>query len=160
MTLRHIAVVLAVSALGLAALVVAQGERAQADATATSAEVRLKAERTLSGKLRAQLVKTRRAERRWRKAKWPTVDQSIVVASHVYGVSITTMRRIGTCESGLRSWAKNKVSTASGVFQFLDKTWARTPEGRAGLSVWNPVANVFAAARHMSRYGTGAWVCQ
>jgi muramidase (phage lysozyme) len=32
-------------------------------------------------------------------------------------------------------------SGASGLGQFLPGTWASTPQGRAGLSVFNPAAN-------------------
>lgn len=35
-------------------------------------------------------------------------------------------------------------SGASGLGQFLPGTWASTPQGRAGLSVWDPVANTAA----------------
>jgi hypothetical protein len=37
-------------------------------------------------------------------------------------------------------------SGASGLGQFLPGTWISTPEGKAGLSVWDPVANRAAIA--------------
>lgn len=40
-----------------------------------------------------------------------------------YGVNPQTMLRIAKCESGLDTQAKNKLSTATGTFQFLSGTW-------------------------------------
>lgn len=39
-------------------------------------------------------------------------------------VPIETMMRIAHCESSLNPIAKNKQSSAKGLFQFLDGTWA------------------------------------
>lgn len=44
-------------------------------------------------------------------------------------------------ESGGNPLAQNPRSKASGLGQFLPSTWLTTPAGRAGLSVWDPVAN-------------------
>jgi Transglycosylase SLT domain len=41
--------------------------------------------------------------------------------------------------------ARNR-SGASGLGQFLPSTWASTPQGKAGLSVFNPAANTAAIA--------------
>jgi hypothetical protein len=43
-------------------------------------------------------------------------------------------------------------SGASGLGQFLPGTWASTPQGRAGLSVWDPAANT-AAINYMLAAG-------
>ena len=48
--------------------------------------------------------------------------------------------------------ARNPVSGAAGLFQFLASTWRGTPQGRAGLSPYNPQA-AWAAARWMVDQG-------
>jgi hypothetical protein len=50
--------------------------------------------------------------------------------------------------------AKNPSSTASGLFQFLDSTWAATPYGKAGMSVWSPYASALAAG-YLHQIGQG-----
>ncbi len=41
--------------------------------------------------------------------------------------------------------AKNPTSTASGLWQFLTSTFASTPYGKAGMSIWSPCASSLAA---------------
>lgn len=74
-----------------------------------------------------------------------------------FGIDAGLLDRIAKCESGYRSNAKNRTSTASGVFQFIRGTWNGTIEGRAGLSPFNAEANVRAAARKISEGGLRAW---
>jgi hypothetical protein len=50
--------------------------------------------------------------------------------------------------------AKNPSSSASGLFQFLSSTWASTPYGRAGMSVWSPYASALAAG-YLHQQGQG-----
>ena len=53
--------------------------------------------------------------------------------------------------------AKNPHSTASGLFQFLTSTFASTPYGRAGMSIWSPCASAMAAGwMHQNGRG-GEW---
>jgi hypothetical protein len=53
--------------------------------------------------------------------------------------------------------AKNPHSTASGLFQFLTSTFASTPYGRAGMSIWSPCASALAAGwMHQNGRG-GEW---
>jgi hypothetical protein len=77
-----------------------------------------------------------------------------------YGISSEAPLRIAKCESNYRWDAKNKRSSASGVFQYLAGTWANTYEGKAGLSVFDADANIRAAIRHMSVHGFDAWECK
>lgn len=110
-----------------------------------------------------RLNRQHRAEaRRYRKVlrTSPTIDRAIRLAAFTHGVPVSTMRRIAFCESRFNPRAKNPSSTASGLFQFLDTTWAGNRYGAAGFSVWSPFANAMGAAYHMSRYGTGAWECR
>lgn len=60
--------------------------------------------------------------------------------------------------------AVNPRSGASGLGQFLPSTWRTTPQGRAGLSVFDPVANR-AAVNWMLSVGRGGefvtiWGCR
>ena len=48
------------------------------------------------------------------------------------------------------SSAVNRRSGASGLGQFLPSTWRSTPQGRAGMSVFDPVANRAAVAWMLS----------
>ena len=78
--------------------------------------------------------------------------------------------RVMWCESGGNPEAKNPASTATGLFQFLDGTWAwmSVMSGWDGYSRLDPEANVAVAAylvdysiRTNHPYGTwGHWECQ
>lgn len=57
-------------------------------------------------------------------------------------------------ESGGNPRAKNRHSTASGLFQFLTSTFASTPYGQAGMSIWSPCASAMAAG-WMHQHGRG-----
>ena len=69
---------------------------------------------------------------------------------------------VSWCESRWNPSAKNRSSSASGLFQFLRSTWQRYGEG----SVFDPVANVRAAAAMTQRYEElghwrwAGWSCQ
>jgi soluble lytic murein transglycosylase-like protein len=66
--------------------------------------------------------------------------------------------RIAKCESGYNPYAQNP-SGASGLFQFMPSTFANTPPGRAGGSIWDPTANSQAAAWMYSQGRQGEWEC-
>lgn len=85
---------------------------------------------------------------------------AIKLASSAYGVPYWELYNVARCETGgtFSPWAANPTSTASGLFQFLDSTWAS--QGMQGFSVWDPVANALAAARIVAREGWGQWVCK
>jgi hypothetical protein len=76
-------------------------------------------------------------------------------------VDVTLERRLDCIqwfESKGFPGAYNRASGASGAFQFLRSTWASTPQGRAGLSPFDPVA-ARAAARWMVQAGRAReWV--
>lgn len=87
------------------------------------------------------------------------VDHAVRLAAAIYGVPLYEMRAVGTCESHLHARSKNRSSTASGLFQFLDSTWTRA--GIPGFSVFDPYANAIAAARLVTRdHGWHEWSCQ
>src|SRR5205807_8398686 len=71
--------------------------------------------------------------------------------------AVTWALRVAQCESGYNPNAVNVSSGASGLFQFLASTWARTPY--AASSVFDPVANAKAAAWLYVNGGPGNWQC-
>jgi muramidase (phage lysozyme) len=83
----------------------------------------------------------------------PDARTAIEIASKVYGVSYSELMCKAYRESKFYAYAKNKSSTASGMFQFLDSTWASTPFGR--YSVFNGWINALAAGwmHHVGRGG-------
>ena len=86
----------------------------------------------------------------------PTTREAIDLACSIYGSCSTLWRRAG-CESHYSPTAHN-ASGASGLFQFLPSTWARTPF--AGFSVWSPYANALAAGWMQANGRGGEWVCR
>jgi hypothetical protein len=72
------------------------------------------------------------------------------------------MGRIMKAESGNRSNAANKVSTARGCFQFIIGTWELRGKELWGKefyskNVYNPKDNVELATYVINRYGTSDW---
>lgn len=89
----------------------------------------------------------------------PEVKAAINLACTVYGNCSTLWRKAG-CETGgtFSRWAKNRHSTAKGLFEFLDTTWTSTPFGT--FSVYDPYANALAAGWMHEHERGGEWVCQ
>ena len=86
------------------------------------------------------------------------VKALIVSYSNQYGINQNTPLCIAYYESGYNQNSKNKRSSASGVFQYLSKTWKGTDEGKAGRSVFDADANIKAAIKYMaSRKSTRPW---
>lgn len=89
----------------------------------------------------------------------PEVSTAINLACTIYGNCQTLWRKAG-CETGhtFSRYSKNRHSTAAGLFQFLDSTWASTPFRR--FSVYDPYANALAAGwmHHVGR--GGEWSCR
>jgi len=61
-------------------------------------------------------------------------------------------------ESKNYAGAVNRSSGASGLFQFLPSTWITTPQGKAGLSVFDPVAARNAARWMLEQGRAREWV--
>lgn len=111
----------------------------------------------LRHQIRVERVRAQRAVRQARRALLarPSVDEAIHLSAVLFGVDEGRMRMVIGRESGFRPWAKNPNSTASGLGQFLDSTWASTPCGKAGLSVFSAYANALCMGWTI-RYG-GGW---
>lgn len=77
--------------------------------------------------------------------------------SSAYGINPDLPLRVAKCESGYRWDAMNKVSTASGVFQYLTGTWKNTPAGKQGKSVFDADANVHMAVAAIANGGIYHW---
>lgn len=74
---------------------------------------------------------------------------------------------IMACESGGNPSAKNRTSSAAGLFQFLRSTWDRGPAPALGLgsydsgAVYDPETNIRAAAWLYANWGgTSQWECK
>lgn len=86
------------------------------------------------------------------------VIQLIISYSEQYDINPEVPLCIAKLESGYNQFAKNKNSSASGVFQYLNGTWKGTDEGRTGTLVFDANANVKAAIKYMaSRRSTKPW---
>lgn len=156
LTPRHLLLVCAISLAGVAA--VALGNEASPVATPAPKV----AESVPHGKF-VRVVKimrrqTERADRLERVLRHSEVyENTLTLAQLVYpGANAHLADSIMFCESGRRAWAKNARSSAGGRAQYLDTTWASTPEGQAGLSRFDPVAAVFAIFRHLQNSGNDA----
>jgi hypothetical protein len=114
--------------------------------------------------LAAQAASQARAQGPPRPASIPsyapgTVQDIIVKAFTPYGATAVAWGlRVARCESGYNPRAYNPVGPYYGVFQFLMSTFKATPYG--DQDIYDPVANVNAAAWKYSRGGAGAWGCK
>ena len=84
---------------------------------------------------------------------------ALKLAAVTYNVSETLLYRIASCEStggnGLNPNAKNRSSTAAGLGQFLDSTWASTRFAR--FSVYDPYASALAMAEEVQHGHLWQW---
>jgi soluble lytic murein transglycosylase-like protein len=94
----------------------------------------------------------------------PPVEAQGSVDAVEYGISLGLPRawayRVAWCESRYYAGAYNRWSGASGLFQFIPSTWRSTPQGRAGMSPFDPYANAAAAAWLYRNYGASQWSCR
>jgi len=59
----------------------------------------------------------------------PTVEEMIIQYANQYGVPVHLAMRVADCESNFDPLARNPASTAKGVYQFIDSTWAGYCDG-------------------------------
>lgn len=95
--------------------------------------------------------------RRVKAAPVKDVQYAIRLAATTYGVSETAMHRVASCESGHSSTAVN--GRYRGVYQ-EGPMFERGRYGRAGFSVWDPVANAMTAAETVAHEGWSQWSCK
>lgn len=57
------------------------------------------------------------------------IKAEIIRQAQVYGVDERKALAIADCESDFNSLAKNKKSSAKGVYQFINKTWSNYCKG-------------------------------
>jgi len=76
-----------------------------------------------------------------------------------FGVDADLLLGVAVCESGLNVTAKNRSSSARGLFQFLDTTWdsQRHRLDYAPEDILDPVASSRVAASMISEGGLSAW---
>jgi hypothetical protein len=90
---------------------------------------------------------------RWK----PTVQYAYRLAATIYGVSYSELHRVSGCESNHYVYARN--GQYRGLFQ-EGPMFERGPFGRAGFSVWDPVANALTAASTVAQQGWRQWQCK
>jgi soluble lytic murein transglycosylase-like protein len=90
------------------------------------------------------------------------VPEMIRDAAGRWGLDPNQMLRVAWCESKFDPGAYNRSSGASGVFQFVPRTWAwaSAAVGQAQASPFDPAANVEAAAWLMKTQGARHWTCR
>lgn len=96
-------------------------------------------------------------------ARWPgDAAAAIILACRTTGTGAARCdeaRRVALCESRMNPRAKNRHSSAAGLFQFLDSTWRR--QGYPAFSVYDPYLNALAALRIRAHDGSWRqWECQ
>jgi len=87
-------------------------------------------------------------------------SQAVDTPGSPAGVSAALARRIECLvhyESGGSPTAVNRSSGAAGLLQFLPSTWKSTPQGRQGLSVFDPSAARAAAAWMLAQGRAREW---
>ena len=100
------------------------------------------------------VLRRRLARQRYVMVHDPDVVEAINLAAATYG-SGSLLWRIARRESNYVAGARNPQSTASGLFQFLNTTWANTPYG--GFDVYSPYANALAAGWMIHNGHASAW---
>jgi uncharacterized protein YraI len=94
----------------------------------------------------------------------PSGDQEIIniiyAAADRWGQPRADMLRVARCESNLNPNAVNRSSGASGLFQFMPSTFAFTPNGKAGESIFNAYSSADAAGWMWANGMRNHWSCQ
>jgi hypothetical protein len=129
-------------------------ERRQ-DATAAQAEVRVQAEARQQAAAQRRQAAQQQAQAQQAQQAQPNAAQAAPAGSipQIIQQAFTPLGpaavrwalMIARRESNFDPRAENP-SGASGLFQFMPSTFAKSPPGQAGKSIWDPVANAEAAA--------------
>jgi hypothetical protein len=155
---------LAISTSALSPILVGQSEadaQAAADAIAAAEAAQKAADEAAAKALAAKTAQPVAAANVSSNVPQYSHDEMVAMvydAADRYGIDGDLLYRIGMCESGLTASSRNRGgSSASGAYQFLLSTWRNTPQGHAGLSVFDGKANIEAAAWKIANGGLSAW---
>lgn len=83
------------------------------------------------------------------------VKMEIIKQSILYKIDPKISLRIAKCESNFNELAKNKNSSAKGVYQFIDRTW----KGYCNGNVFDYTANIECFMKLYKKYPTW-WSCR
>jgi hypothetical protein len=91
-----------------------------------------------------------------------SIESVIRAAAARWGADPTQLLRVAWCESRYDPSAYNASSGASGLFQFMPRTWAANSvrAGYSGASVFDAVASANTAAYMFSIGQAGQWSCK
>jgi hypothetical protein len=84
-----------------------------------------------------------------------SVQDKIVYYADIFGVDREDALRIAKCESGFNPKAENVNGSATGVYQFIRKTWQNYCDG----DVYNADANIICFVRLYNEH-PGFWECK
>jgi hypothetical protein len=84
-----------------------------------------------------------------------SVEEKIIYYADIYGVEKETALRIAKCESGFNPKAENENGSATGVYQFIRKTWKNNCDG----DVYNADANIICFMR-LYKNNKNWWECK
>ena len=85
----------------------------------------------------------------------------LLVEKYFQPKDVQTAMTVLQCESGGNPDAKNRHSSASGLFQHLGRYWTErsAKAGWGGADIFDPEANIAVAAWLKSVTGWGSWTC-
>ncbi len=116
---------------------------------------------TSSAELRAPIAEVRHIGTRTPPV--PSDIESIIrTAAANWNADADQLLRVAWCESRYNPSAYNASSAASGLFQFLPRTWTANSAraGYGGASVFDPVANANTAAYMFADQQARQWACK
>ncbi len=149
--MRAAALAVLMAALGLSIVGVSSGHRQDPQlqrARARAVELRHQRD-DLQRRLTRRVLQVRSLRRAYMHRA--TTLEAIELAAVAYQVDANLIYRIASCEStggnGVRADARNPSSSAAGLGQFLESTWASTPYAR--FSPYSAYANALAMAREI-----------
>lgn len=77
-----------------------------------------------------------------------SVQDKIVYYADIYGVDKDTALKVAECESGFNPKAENIEGSATGVYQWIRKSWKNNCEG----DVYNADANIICFAQNFNKH--------
>ena len=90
----------------------------------------------------------------------PTIEEvkaEIVLKANLFNLDAEKMLKLANCESGFDYKAKNKKSTARGVYQYLIGTWEETQSAKQGKERNDYKANIHEAMLDVANGEAWRW---